>query len=78
MHSLLSRKLLVPEHILVNRSGHTQDRDWNAARNILEKALSTVGHIGTNANGETDQYLGEETPLSLSSGGKRKPKEQYE
>ena len=29
--------------------GHTQDRDWNAARNILEKALSTVGHIGTNA-----------------------------
>jgi len=29
--------------------GHTQDRDWNAARNILEKALSTVGHMGINA-----------------------------
>ncbi len=29
--------------------GHTQDRDWNAAGNILEKALSTVGHIGINA-----------------------------
>jgi putative transposase len=30
-------------------SGHTQDRDWNAAGNILEKALSTVGHMGINA-----------------------------
>lgn len=29
--------------------GHSQDRDWNAARNILEKALITVGHIGINA-----------------------------
>ena len=29
--------------------GHTQDRDWNAARNILEKALSTVDNIGINA-----------------------------
>ncbi len=27
--------------------GHTQDRDWNAARNILEKALRTAGHVGT-------------------------------
>jgi putative transposase len=30
--------------------GHTQDRDWNAARNILEKALRTAGHVGTNAS----------------------------
>jgi putative transposase len=29
--------------------GHTQDRNWNAERNILEKALTTVGHIGINA-----------------------------
>ncbi|MEH2457078.1 RNA-guided endonuclease InsQ/TnpB family protein [Nostoc sp.] len=35
--------------------GHTQNRDWNAARNILEKGLSTAGHVGTNASGETDQ-----------------------
>ncbi|WP_442948292.1 zinc ribbon domain-containing protein [Nostoc sp.] len=28
--------------------GHIQDRDWNAARNILEKGLSTAGHVGTN------------------------------
>ncbi len=29
--------------------GHTQDRDWNAARNILEIGLRTVGHMGTQA-----------------------------
>ncbi|WP_332956735.1 transposase [Microcoleus sp. AR_TQ3_B6] len=29
--------------------GHSQDRDWNAARNILEKALITVGPMGINA-----------------------------
>jgi putative transposase len=29
--------------------GYTQDRNWNAARNILEKALITVGHMGINA-----------------------------
>ena len=29
------------------RCGHVQDRDWNAARNILELALRTVGHTGT-------------------------------
>jgi putative transposase len=55
--------------------GYIQDRDYNAARNILEKALSTVGHIGTNASGETDQYLGEATPPSKSTREKRKPKE---
>lgn len=54
--------------------GLTLDRDHNAARNILEKALSTAGHVGTNASGETDQYLGEETPSSKSTRGKRKPK----
>ena len=55
--------------------GHTQDRDGNAARNILETGLSTVGHTGTNASGETDQYLSEVTPSSKSTRGKRKPKE---
>jgi putative transposase len=29
--------------------GHSQDRDGNAAGNILEKALISVGHIGINA-----------------------------
>lgn len=27
--------------------GHIQDRDWNAARNILELGLRTVGHTGS-------------------------------
>lgn len=35
--------------------GHIQDRDWNAARNILEKGLRTVGHTGTLiASGDID------------------------
>jgi len=56
--------------------GYVADRDWNAARNILKKALSTAGHVGTYASGETDQYLSEATPSSKSTCGKRKPKEQ--
>ncbi len=56
--------------------GHTQDRDWNVARNILEKALSTAGHVGTNASGDIDKSVGGETPPSKSGRGKRKPKEQ--
>ena len=28
------------------KCGHTQDRDHNAARNILQKGLNTVGHTG--------------------------------
>ena len=35
--------------------GFVLDRDWNAAINILELALRTVGHTGTsNASGEND------------------------
>ncbi len=62
------------------------DRDWNAAINILELALClasltmlrkrTVGHTGTNASGENDLCLGEVTPPSKPTRGKRKPKEQ--
>ncbi|WYL97972.1 MAG: transposase [Gloeotrichia echinulata IR180] len=55
--------------------GHTQDRDWNAARNILAKGLSTAGHVGTNASGDIDLCMGGETPPSKSGRGKRKPKE---
>lgn len=55
--------------------GHVQDRDWNAAINILELGLRTVGHTGTlNASGDIDLCLGEETPPSKPSRGKRKPK----
>jgi putative transposase len=52
------------------------DRDWNAAINILQLALRTVGHTGTlNASGDIDLYVGEETPQRKPSRGKRKPKE---
>ena len=55
--------------------GFVLDRDWNAAINILEIALRTVGHTGTlNASGENDLCLGEETPSSKPTRGKRKPK----
>jgi putative transposase len=37
--------------------GHVQDRDHNAAINILRKGLNTVGHTGIKAWGENDLYL---------------------
>jgi putative transposase len=53
------------------------DRDWNAAINILELALCTVGHTGTlNASGENDLCLDEEIPSSKPTRGKRKSKQQ--
>jgi putative transposase len=56
--------------------GFVVDRDWNAAINILELALRTVGHTGTlNASGDIDLCLGGETPPSKPTHGKRKPKE---
>jgi putative transposase len=54
--------------------GFVLDRDWNAALNILELALRTVGHTGTNASGDIDLCIGEETPQCKPSRGKRKPK----
>lgn len=52
------------------------DRDWNAARNILELGLRTVGHTGTlNASGDIDLCIGGETLQCKPSRGKRKPKE---
>ncbi|MBD1833573.1 transposase [Cyanobacteria bacterium FACHB-472] len=56
--------------------GFVLDRDWNAARNILELGLRTVGHTGTsNASGDIDLCLSEETPSSKPSRRKRKPKQ---
>jgi len=87
---VVKKSLSVRTHIC-HHCGHTQDRDWNAARNILEKGLSTVGHIGTHAStadgfsreagnwryasGDIDLCFGGETPQSKPSRGKRKPKE---
>lgn len=77
----VKKALSVRTHVCTH-CGHIQDRDWNAARNILETGLRTVGHTGTssleleNASGDIDLCLGGETPSSKPSRGKRKPKEQ--
>jgi putative transposase len=57
-----------------HQCGFVLDRDWNAAINILELALRTVGHTGTlsNASGDIDLCIGEETPQCKSSRGKRR------
>ncbi len=46
--------------------GHIQDRDFNAARNILIKALRTVGHTGTYAWGDLPSWA---IAYGLSSNG---------
>jgi putative transposase len=55
-----------------NKCGFVLDRDWNAAVNILELGLRTVGHTGTlNASGDIDLCIGEETPQCKPSRRKR-------
>jgi putative transposase len=46
--TLVKKSLSVRTHICPN-CGLIMDRDHNAAKNILTKALSTVGHTGTGA-----------------------------
>ncbi|AFZ47334.1 transposase [Cyanobacterium stanieri PCC 7202] len=46
--------------------GHIEDRDWNAAKNILIKALRTVGHTGTYAWGDLPSWA---IGVNLSSNG---------
>jgi putative transposase len=59
-----------------NKCGFVLDRDWNAAINILELGLRTVGHTGTlNASGETDLCIGEETPQCKPTRRKRNSRE---
>jgi putative transposase len=58
----------------VCKCGRVMDRDENAARNILSRGLSTVGHTGTlglepnNSLGElTSTVVGEILPQQVSS-----------
>jgi putative transposase len=72
---VVKKSMSVRTHVC-HHCGHTQDRGWNAARNILEKGLRTVGHTGTlNVSGDIDLCIGGETPQCKPSRGKRKPKE---
>lgn len=60
--------------------GHVQDRDHNAAINILKKALqqlskNTEGHSEICVSGENDLCMGEATHPGKPTRRKRKPKE---
>jgi putative transposase len=65
---MVKKSLSTRTHIC-SHCGHIQDRDHNAAINILKKGLSTVGHTETfglesnNAWGETNLYLNQVTGL---------------
>ncbi len=59
-HTRVKKSLSVRTHICPS-CGLVLDRDENAARNILEKALSTVGHTGTGTRNPLKQS---ETPRS--------------
>jgi putative transposase len=51
------RKSLSTRTHICPHCGHVQDRDHNAAINILKKGLNTVGHTGIHAWGENDLFL---------------------
>jgi len=53
---VVKKSLSTRTHVCLH-CGHEQDRDHNAAINILKKGLSTVGHTGIHAWGENDLYL---------------------
>jgi putative transposase len=55
------KKTLSTRTHLCPHCGHVQDRDHNAAINILKKGLNTVGHTGIKAWGENDLYLNQVT-----------------
>jgi putative transposase len=72
----VAKKSLSQRTHICPHCGFVLDRDWNAARNILELGLRTVGHTGTsNASGDIDLCLSEETPSNKSGRRKRKPKQ---
>ena len=58
--ALIKKSLSMRTHVC--KCGFVLDRDWNAAINILNKALSTTGHVGTwvidpNALGDSTSTL---------------------
>jgi len=63
----VGKKSLSTRTHVCNHCGHIQDRDHNAAINILMKGLNTVGHTGINAWGENDLYLIQATGTDKSA-----------
>jgi putative transposase len=55
---VVKKSLSIRTHVC-HHCGHTQDRDWNAARNILELGLRTVGHIGRDSFVRNSEYWGD-------------------
>jgi len=51
------KKSLSTQTHICSHCGHVQDRDHNAAINILKKGLNTVGHTGIKAWGENNLCL---------------------
>jgi putative transposase len=64
--SVVKKSLSTRTHVC-GPCGHVQDRDHNAAINILRKGLSTVGHTETHAWGENDRYLNQVTDSDKSA-----------
>jgi len=70
----VKKSLSVRTHVCPH-GGYISDRDWNAALNILAKALNPVGHTGINACGENDLCTEEATIQRKPTRRSRKPKE---
>lgn len=60
---VVKKSLSVRTHVCPH-CNHIEDRDVNAAKNILQKALCTVGHTGTHAWGDLPSGLVGEILLS--------------
>ncbi len=70
----VKKTLAIRTHICP-KCGYIADRDWNAALNILAKALNTVGHTGIYACGENDLCADKVTIQCKPTRRNRKPKE---
>ncbi len=69
------KKTLSTRTHICHHCGAVLDRDHNAALNILEIGLRTVGHTGTSTSvDENDLCLSEETPSGKPTRRSRKPK----
>jgi putative transposase len=70
----VKKTLSIRTHVC-HHCGYIADRDWNAALNILAKALNTVGHTGIHACGENDLCADEVTIQRKPTRRNRKPKQ---